>query len=97
MYQLTYQLPKAKTTKTKILNMDNEQRELYSICPKTIILIEHCRIVVIANAVKLIDCFTAFAMTIHGRDYCAVFFNVLPEISINRMKRFKYFSSYKSL
>ena len=29
MYQLTYRLPKARLTKTKILRMDNQQQELY--------------------------------------------------------------------
>jgi transposase len=29
MYQLTYQLPKSRLTRTKILNMDSEQRQLY--------------------------------------------------------------------
>ncbi|MDR3339114.1 MAG: IS1634 family transposase [Candidatus Symbiothrix sp.] len=29
MYQLTYRLPKSRTTKTKTLNMDEEQQELY--------------------------------------------------------------------
>jgi transposase len=31
MYQLTYRLPKSKMTKTKILGMDDEQKELYNI------------------------------------------------------------------
>jgi Lon protease-like protein len=29
MYQLTYQLPMSKLTKTKILGMDDQQQELY--------------------------------------------------------------------
>nr|WP_320057939.1 hypothetical protein [uncultured Bacteroides sp.] len=29
MYQLIYQLPKSKTNKTQILQMDKEQKELY--------------------------------------------------------------------
>lgn len=29
MYQLTYQLPKSRLIRTKILNMDTEQRQLY--------------------------------------------------------------------
>lgn len=34
MYQLVYQLPKSKSTKTQILQMDGEQRELYTIVMK---------------------------------------------------------------
>lgn len=34
MYQLVYQLPKSKSTKTQILQMDGEQRELYTMVMK---------------------------------------------------------------
>ena len=34
MYQLVYQLPKSKITKTQILQMDKEQRELYEMVDK---------------------------------------------------------------
>lgn len=34
MYQITYTLPESKHTKTKLLNMDNEQTELYQIINK---------------------------------------------------------------
>jgi len=34
MYQISYQLPDAKHTKSKLLNMDNEQQELYEIINK---------------------------------------------------------------
>ena len=34
MYQLVYQLPKSKSTKTQILQMDDEQRELYAMVMK---------------------------------------------------------------
>lgn len=34
MYQLVYELPKSKTSKTQILQMDNEQKELYEMVIK---------------------------------------------------------------
>ena len=34
MYQITYQLPESKHTKSKLLNMDEEQTELYQIVQK---------------------------------------------------------------
>ena len=34
MYQLVYQLPKSKSTRTQILQMDDQQKELYEIVMK---------------------------------------------------------------
>jgi len=34
MYQITYTLPESKQTKSKLLNMDKEQAELYQIVYK---------------------------------------------------------------
>ena len=34
MYQLTYQLPKSKVTKSKVLAMDKQQQELYDMTEK---------------------------------------------------------------
>ncbi len=43
MYQITYQLPNTKETKTQILKMDNEQEELYNIVmyPKNHFWVSH--------------------------------------------------------